>query len=298
MLPKARNVQNPEEKTTSLQEQRRFYSEEISMCCNVRTAALAEALSVIPREDFLPPGPWIVRGEGDFGTARRTPDSDPRHVYHNVSVAMDQARELYNGAPRTVVPWIDSLGLGAADRVLHVGCGLGYYTAIMAYIVGSTGYIRALEVDEKLAQQAKEKLSPFGQVDVRHGNGTELLEQTFDAALIHAGVTHPLGIWLEALDIGGRMILPVTATMPQMGTIGKGWTFILTKKAHGSFEAHPGNLIAIYSAIDIRDDGLNSAIGAALMKSPFPMVQRLRCDPHDPSASCWLHGHGFCLGTE
>ncbi len=30
---------------------------------------------------------------------RKTPDADPRHLYHNVSVAIDPARQLFNGAP-------------------------------------------------------------------------------------------------------------------------------------------------------------------------------------------------------
>jgi hypothetical protein len=85
--------------------------------------------------------------------------------------------------------------------------------------------------------------------------------------------------------------------MPQMGPVGKGWTFMLKKAADGSFAAHPGNLIAIYSAIGIRDDDLNSALSAVLMRGPFPRVRRLRRDSHLLSASCWLHGPDFCLGT-
>jgi len=282
---------------TGLQVQREHFAEEIRNRFNVRTAALVKALSVVAREDFLPSGPWTIRGESDFGPASQTPDSDSRHVYQNVSIAIDPKRELYNGAPGTVVPLIDSLRLKAGDRVLHVGCGLGYYTALMAYIVGASGYVRALEVDEMLARQAKAKLSIFAQADVRHGNGKVTLEQAFDAVIIHAGVTHPLNSWLDALAVGGRMILPLTATMPQMGAIGKGWTFSLIKKADGSFDANPITMVAIYSAIDLRDDSLNSAIAAALMRDSLPAAQRLRRDPHIPSSSCWLHGTGFCLGT-
>ena len=282
---------------TSLEAQRQFFSEEIRMCSNIQSAALVEALALVAREQFLPPGPWTIRGEGDMGPARQTRDADPRHVYHNISIAIDAARQLYNGAPGTVAPWIDWLGLKPGGRVLHVGCGLGYYTAIMAHVVGSTGYIRALEVDEALAQQAKRNLMPLAWVDARRGDGGETPDLAFDAVLIHAGVTHPLPAWLDALVVGGRMVFPLTATVPQMGAVGKGWTFVLTKKADGSFEAHPGNLVAIYSAAGIRDETLNPAIGAALTIGPFPMVRRLRRDPHSAASSCWLHGPTFCLAA-
>jgi len=187
---------------TSLEAQRQFFSEEIRMCSNIQSAALVEALALVAREQFLPPGPWTIRGEGDMGPARQTRDADPRHVYHNISIAIDAARQLYNGAPGTVAPWIDWLGLKPGGRVLHVGCGLGYYTAIMAHVVGSTGHIRALEVDEALAQQAKRNLMPLAWVDARRGDGGETPDLAFDAVLIHAGVTHPLPAWLDALAVG------------------------------------------------------------------------------------------------
>jgi hypothetical protein len=75
---------------TSLQAQKQFFSEEIRMCANVRTGALVEALSTVARERFLPHGPWAIRGEGEVGPARQTPDADPRRVYHNISIAIDQ----------------------------------------------------------------------------------------------------------------------------------------------------------------------------------------------------------------
>ena len=63
---------------------------------------------MVPRERFLPPGPWTVRSEADFGgPARQTPDDDPRHVYHNLSVAIDPARQLFNGPPSLVALCIE-----------------------------------------------------------------------------------------------------------------------------------------------------------------------------------------------
>jgi protein-L-isoaspartate(D-aspartate) O-methyltransferase len=287
-----------EEEVTGLAQQRQFFAEEVQACANLQTAALVDALAAVSREAFLPPGPWTIRSEGDAaGGPRRTPDADPRRIYHNVSVAIDADRQLFNGAPTVVAPAIDVLGLSAGNRVLHIGCGLGYYTALIASIVGPGGRVSAVEVDDALAAAAARNLSAFPWVTVRCGNGAEPLREPLDAILMHAGVTHPLDTWLDALEAGGRLCFPITATMPVMGPIGKGFMFLVTRRADQSFDARPLSLVAIYTASDIRDDSLNPMVGAALMKGFFPRVSRLRRDRHEPGPECWLHGPTCCLGA-
>jgi len=127
---------------------RRFYAEEIEAVARLRSAALVDALATVPREQFLGPGPWTVLADIDFtGTGpakhRETPDADPARVYHNIGIAIDPARQLFNGQPATLAPWIDALGLTPGARVLHIGAGLGYYTAIMAQCVGPNGLVAA-----------------------------------------------------------------------------------------------------------------------------------------------------------
>jgi protein-L-isoaspartate(D-aspartate) O-methyltransferase len=279
-----------------LASRRRAFAEEIQLRANLRTHALVDALASVPREDYLPPGPWTIRGDGDLGRPpRATPDADPSHVYDNVSVAIVPERQLFNGGPAAVAPWIDALDLRAGQRVLHLGCGLGYYSAIMAHIVGPGGRVLALDVDSALAEQSRRNLASLPWVEVRHGDGTEPLHEIFDAVVIHAGVTHPLDAWLDALAAGGRMILPVTVTMPQMGPLGKGMTLLLTRELDGGFSVRSLDFVAIYSAVGVRDESLNAAIGAALMRGPSPPATRLCRDPHEAGASCWLHGRTFCL---
>jgi protein-L-isoaspartate(D-aspartate) O-methyltransferase len=275
---------------------RRAFAEAIRTSVNLQTAALVSALAAVPREQFLRPGPWTIRGEGDAGRqVRQTPDADPSHLYQNVSVAIDPERQLFNGGPAAVVPWIDALNLRAGHCVLHLGCGLGYYTALMAHVVGPAGRVLALEVDSVLASEASHNLGALGWVEVRNGDGTEPLDEIFDAVVIHAGVTHPLDAWPDALAAGGRMILPLTATMPQMGPLGKGMTLLLTNDDEGAISVRPLNFVAIYSAIGVRDESLNAAIGRALMRGPTVSATRLRRDQHEPENSCWLHGPTFCL---
>ena len=154
---------------------------------------------------------------------RTTPDDDPARVYHNIAIAIDPARQLFNGQPGTLGVWLDTLEIAPGMRVLHVGAGLGYYTAVMAQCVGNRGRVVAYELDDALAQAARCNLSPYTNVDLHRGDASGQLDGAFDALLINAGVTHPLDSWLDAMAPGGRLMLPITAAMPAMGaTLGKG----------------------------------------------------------------------------
>ena len=277
---------------------RRFYAEEVAATSNLRNAAVVDALASVPRERFLPPGPWTVRGEADaFGPPRRTPDADARHVYHNYAIAIDESRQLFNGAPGLLAMLIDRLALKPGGRAMHVGAATGYYTALMAACVGPAGRVIAYEVDEALAEEARRNLALTPWVEVRHADATGPLDQPFDAILINAGITHPLAGWLDALAEGGRIMLPLT--VPMKPNIGKGPCVLATRTADPlSFDASVVGFVAIYNAVALRDEAVARQLGAAFAKNPFPPLKRLRRDEHEAGTSCWLHAADWCLSTE
>jgi protein-L-isoaspartate(D-aspartate) O-methyltransferase len=280
-----------------LADRRRFYADEIAAVAGLSTMGLVDALAGVERERFLRPGPWLVKGEGDyFSAARSTPDADPCHVYHNYSIAIDPARQLFNGTPAFVATLIDRLALTSGARVLHIGAGLGYYSALLASTVGRSGHVAAIEVDPDLAAQARTNLAAMPWVDVIEADGHGPFIGPFDAILVNAGVTHPVDAWLDALAPGGRMALPLTVAMG--GTIGKGIVVKVTREAGGLYSASLVTMVAIYSALGLRDEALNLALGQALRASPFPPLRRLRRDPHDQSAACWLHAPACCFSLE
>ena len=288
---------------------RRFYAEEIQMTSNLRTPALVEALATVPRERFLPPGPWGVRGETDFqAPLRYTPGDDPRFICHNMSVAIDPARMLFNGSPGLLSSAIDALALEPGQRVLHLGTGLGYYTALIASVVGPGGHVLAIEVDEALARQARSNLADRPWVEVRHDDGRAPITGPFDAMLINAGVTHPERQWLDALGAGGRMLLPLTASLAMpgapspagaaMANISKGLMVLLTRRDDASaFTARTVTFVAIYSALGLRDEATNTELGRAMSRMPFAPLRRFRLDAHEPDASCWCHTAHGCWST-
>ena len=283
-------------------QRRRFYAEELEAACGLTSPAIVEAFAAVPRERFLGPGPWQVCGfDADLKGVkyRATTDADPRHVYHNVAIAIDQSRVLNNGQPGTIAAWIQWLEPARGERVVHVGTGTGYYTAVLSEIVGHEGSVRGFEVDEHLAARARENLAPYPNVTVTCGDAAEL-DGTADVILINAGATHAPPSWLAALAEGGRLLLPLTVTAPGVTNPtmpGKGAVLKVTRKGEG-FAAGFGSIVAIYACATARDEGMNATLGRAMMGWKMHEVQSVRTDPHAADDSCWAHHDGFCLSKQ
>jgi protein-L-isoaspartate(D-aspartate) O-methyltransferase len=283
---------------TDLAERRRAYAQAIAEAADLRTPGLEDALATVPRERFLRAGPWLVVSAGD---ARKppamTPDADPAHVYQDASIAIDPDRQLFNGAPSFLARMIDLLALTPGARVLHVGAGTGYYSAVMAHVAGPSGRVVAVEVDEPLAADARERLASMPNVQVVHGDATTV-DGPFDAMIVNAGVTHPQESWLDGLAPGGRLLLPMTVAMPAMGpNLGKG-VMVLIRRAHDAFIPEVLSFVGIYSAIGLRDAAVEAALGQAMRRTSFPNLTRLRRDTHAQAEGCWLHTERCCFSME
>jgi protein-L-isoaspartate(D-aspartate) O-methyltransferase len=136
----------------------------------------------------------------------------------------------------------------------------------------------------------------MGWVDVRHGNGTDIAADSLDAILVNAGMTHPHEAWLAALRPGGRLLVPLTFTVPQMGPIGKGVMALVTRNGD-LWDARVVTMTAIFSGFELRDDRMNDRLREAFMKGGMPSFRRMRRDPHEPVSTCWLHGETICFST-
>lgn len=290
-------------KAMNLEDCRHFYSEEIRFAANLTSPALIEAYARVPRENFLGAPPWKVAspeqiGMATMGLAAGSPYvdvSDPRDLYHNVLVAIDAARQLNNGQPSALAAWISALGLKAGDRVFHLGCGVGYYTAILAEVVGSTGGIVASEVDEQLAARATANLAPYRNVTVHARDGAAVDPGMCDAMLINAGVTHPHRPWLEHLNPGGRLVLPLTAATGG-SSAGRG-VFARVVRQQSGFSAQVISFVGIYSCTSVRDPQLDSVLAKAFATGALMKMKSVRVDSHEATDSCILHRQDVCVSS-
>jgi len=271
-----------------LEAARRFYAEELRFVAHVETEAVIRAFASVPREKFLGPGPWLVMG--DDRTYWRTPDDDPAHVYHNVLLAIDPARELNNGHPQFWANLLDKLDLRRGDTVYHVGAGTGYYTAIQAEIVGPEGRVRGVEIDPELAARARANLADRESVDIVTADGSLYDSGPVDALIVNAGATHPMPSWLASLKAGGRMLLPLT-TDRNDGTV-------LRIERLGEEQIYAASVVSgvgIYPCPGARERNAELALVRALAGGGRRFIRSLRVDQHMSDGTCWLHGDGYCL---
>ena len=208
---------------------------------------------------------------------------------------------LNNGAPSLLAGWIDSLDLREGATVAHLGCATGYYSAILAEVVGSRGRVIAVELDPELHDRARRALRRWKQVEVRHSDALDEPREAVDAILVHAGVTHAQHRWLDALGIGGRIAMPVTAIRPP-GRIRRivrdhgGRVLVLCREALG-WSARFEERVGVQAMLGGRDAAIQESLRES-MTGPDgngSEVRSLRLDPHDAGTDCWAHAPGYCL---
>lgn len=277
---------------SELDELRRYYAEELRAVSDLQSEALVRAFAKVPREYFLGPGPWQVfspHSESDWTTR----DADPKHLYHNLLVVIDEERHLNNGYPSFLAFLIDELQLQLGEHVVHIGCGPGYYTAIMAEVVGSKGHVTGIEIDSELARRAHSNLSYLSHVEVFEGDGCERDPGPCDAILVNAGATHLHSIWLDSLRPNGRLLIPLTVT-DETDRGGDGRVLKITREPRG-FTASFISEVRIFPCVGGRDPDLNEKLKEAFKRGDEKSVQSLRRDKHESSDACWFHGETFCL---
>jgi protein-L-isoaspartate(D-aspartate) O-methyltransferase len=276
---------------------RAAFAEDLRSRSALRSDALVRAFASVPRERFLGPGPWrILLPERLADPYQTTPDADPVRLYRNVLVALDEQRGLNNGEPAALARWFDALDLAQGETVLHVGCGVGYYTAILAEVVGPSGRVIGVEADAELSARARTHLAAWPQVSALHGDGSRLEPGAVDAVFVNAGATHPMAVWLDALRPGGRLVFPLTIDVPDRNA---GFGAMLRVARDGArYAVSSLGPVGVYHCHGARDASMERALRKAFAAGGLDRVTRLRRDPHPPAPDCWLHGTDACFASD
>ena len=148
-----------------------------------------DAMLRVPRERFVPPDLWP-----------HAHDNRPLPIGHGQTISQ----------PLIVAVMTHLLRLEAASRVLEIGTGSGYQTAVLAELAAE---VVTIEVVEALAAEAKARLEALGYRNVEYhiGDGAAgwAPRAPYDAILVTAATPTIPPALVEQLEPGGRLVIPL-----------------------------------------------------------------------------------------
>ena len=219
----------------SLKEVKQYFGDQIRALSGLHgklgSDRVIAAFSSVPREEYAGKGPWRIMSPLT-GVFQNTCDAHPKHLYHSVLISLDEALGINIGEPTLWAKIFAYLQINHGSHILQIGAGSGYYSAILANLVGAEGKVIAFEVNDWIANIGSKAASNIANLDIKIGDATgDLLDSNlkFDFIIAFAGVTHPVKSWLNALADNGVLLLPIT------GSNGWGAICALKKISSNSF---------------------------------------------------------------
>ncbi len=183
----------------------------------LRTPAIIEAFQKINRADFVP-------------------EEEKEEAYLNAPLAIGCGQTI--SQPLTVAFMLELLRPEKGNKILEIGSGSGWQTALLSSIVGDRGRVFAMEIIPELETFGRKNVSKYSFVQKKiarfyclnaiHG----LPEEAPFDRIISAASTEEIPLaWKEQLKTGGRMVVPV-----------KNAIHLLIKKSKNDFEEkiYPG----------------------------------------------------------
>ena len=159
--------------------------------------AVQAAFDATPRAGFLP------------GRSRRRARFDgPIPIGHGQT----------NSQPRTVADMLRLLEVGTGDRVLDVGSGSGWTTALLAHLTGPTGSVLGLEIEPALVAFGQANLArvnrPWARIEAADPHVLGRPEEApYDRILVSANALDLPSSLVEQAASDGRMVIPVSSRM-------------------------------------------------------------------------------------
>jgi protein-L-isoaspartate(D-aspartate) O-methyltransferase len=168
----------------------------------VRDSRVLAAMEKVPRHLFVP-------------------ESLRPHAYADEPLPIGDGQTI--SQPFIVAYMTEALGLRGGERVLEVGTGSGYQTAVLAEVAGT---VWTIEIVEKLARRAHALLESLGYLNILYrvgdGAGGWPEEAPFDAIMVTAAASRGLGKLEDQLTVGGRMIIPVGTDSQELVFVRRG----------------------------------------------------------------------------
>ena len=115
--------------------------------------------------------------------------------------------------PAIMAIMLEQLALEPGHKVLEIGAGTGYNAALLAHIVGETGRVVTVDIDQDLVAAAREHLETagFDRVEViRADGGYGFIDAApYDRIILTVGAPDIMPAWRDQLKPNGRIVLPL-----------------------------------------------------------------------------------------
>lgn len=161
----------------------------------IRDPAVLDAMRRVPREQFVP-------------------DSAVADAYHDTALPIDCQQTI--SQPYIVGLMSAAAELSGSERVLEIGTGCGYQTAVLAELAAE---VISIERHPQLAEQSRERLQKLGytQVEIIDGDGTLGWPERapYDRIVVTAAAPRvPQPLW-DQLAEGGILVIPAGGSKSQ-----------------------------------------------------------------------------------
>lgn len=164
----------------------------------IKTPIVEAAFRAVPRHLFVP--------EVTVDHAYRN-EAIPTKLVHGRAVSSASQ-------PSIVAVMLEQLDVQQGQRVLEIGAGTGYNAALLAHLVGPTGHVVTVDIDEDIVEGARAHLAAAGVegVDVVCGDGglAHPAGAPYDRIILTVGAWDIAPAWWEQLAAGGRLLVPLS----------------------------------------------------------------------------------------
>jgi protein-L-isoaspartate(D-aspartate) O-methyltransferase len=159
----------------------------------LKTPAIIDAFYKIDRIDFVP-------------------EDLKQEAYGNYPLPIGYGQTI--SQPLTVAFMLELLEPKVGEKILDIGSGSGWQTALLAQLVTDKGKVVAIEIIPELVKLTKENISKYNFdqiVEVIEGDGSKGYEPLapYDKIIAAAAAQKIPPLWLNQLKIGGKIVAPV-----------------------------------------------------------------------------------------